>query len=57
MSIWHLLPMNDLKEHQEQSTCECEPEVEMQENGDMLVIHNSFDGREALEIVNEILNK
>jgi len=44
--IWHILPINDLKEHIELTTCECEPKVEFQPNGDMLIIHNSFDGRE-----------
>ena len=48
--IWHLLPVNDLKEHEEKSTCECSPSVEIQENLDMLIIHNSFDGREAIEL-------
>lgn len=54
--IWHILPTNDLKEHQEEgSLCECEPKVEIQENGDIMIIHNSFDGREAVEIANEII--
>jgi len=57
MSNWHLLPVNDLKEHEESTTCECEPKIEFQENGDMLIIHNSFDGREAIEMFNEIINK
>ena len=57
MSNWHLLPVKDLKEHEESTTCECEPKVEFQENGDMLIIHNSFDGREAIEMFNEIINK
>lgn len=57
MAIWHILPCNDIEEHDENTTCKCHPRVEMQENGDMLVIHNSFDGREAIEMANEILNK
>lgn len=56
MSNWHILPTNDLKDHEESTTCECEPKVEFQENGEMLVIHNSFDGREAVEMANEIIN-
>jgi len=56
MAIWHLLPTNDLKEHKEESTCSCEPKTEIIENGDILIIHNSFDGREAIEWTNEIIN-
>jgi len=40
-----IIPLKDLKEHEELSTCECCPSVEF-ENGEMLIIHNSFDGRE-----------
>lgn len=52
---WHVLPVNDVEEHEELTTCKCEPRVEFIE-GDMLIIHNSFDGREGVEWVNEILN-
>lgn len=45
----HILPINDLKEHEEKSTCHCEPSVEILDNGDLLVIHNSFDRRELIE--------
>ena len=44
----NILPINDLKEHIEDSTCECLPNVVF-ENGEMIVIHNSFDGREIIE--------
>ncbi len=44
----HVTPINDLKPHEESTTCECCPRVEF-ENGEMIVIHNSFDGRELLE--------
>ena len=44
----NILPINDLEEHIEDTTCECCPKVEF-ENGEMIVIHNSFDGRELLE--------
>ena len=45
---YHVLPVNDLKEHTEDTTCECKPRVEF-ENGNMIVVHNSFDGREHVE--------
>ena len=44
--IWHILPIDDLKEHEEESTCECYPSVKIVDSGDMLIIHNAYDGRE-----------
>lgn len=41
----HILPVNDLIEHEESSICECCPELRM-ENNEMMFIHNSYDGRE-----------
>ena len=51
----HITPIGDLEPHEENTTCKCEPKV-IYENGEMIVIHNSFDGREGVEITNEILN-
>lgn len=51
-----ILPLNDRKSHEESTTCDCDPSIEFTEQGDMIVCHNSFDGREAIEIANEILN-
>src|SRR5690606_36083857 len=45
----NILPVNDLKEHIESSICECNPRVEFDENGEMIIIHNSYDGREWIE--------
>jgi hypothetical protein len=53
--IWHILPTNDSEEHLEKSTCKCLPNSEIVENGDLLIVHNSFDNREIIEWVNEIL--
>lgn len=36
--------------------CKCEPRIEYQEKGTIIVVHNSFDGREGVEWANEILN-
>jgi hypothetical protein len=53
----HVIPINDLKDHSEDSICECNPKAEILENGDMLIIHNSYDGREIVEnIIDEIFN-
>jgi len=54
--VWHVTPTNDLEPHEESTICKCEPKV-LHENGDMIVVHNSFDGREGVEIVNEILKQ
>jgi len=48
----HIIPINDIKEHDELSTCECCPSLEF-ENGEMIFVHNSFDGRELNEQTNE----
>lgn len=45
---YHILPVGDLKKHSEESTCECHPKV-IFENGNMIIVHNSYDGRELKE--------
>jgi hypothetical protein len=41
----HIIPINDLQEHEEASTCDCCPSAEIID-GDMIIIHNAYDGRE-----------
>ncbi len=55
MSTWHVIPINDLEPYEQETTCKCEPKV-LHENGNMIIVHNSFDGREGLEWTKEILN-
>lgn len=50
----HVLPIGDLEEHEETTTCKCEPNI-IKENGELIVVHNSFDGREGVEWANDIL--
>jgi hypothetical protein len=51
----HVYPIGDTKEHDLYSTtCHCSPKVSF-ENEEMIVVHNSFDGREIIEEVNKIL--
>ena len=53
----HILPVNDLKEHEELTTCECNPRIEILDNGEIMVVHNSYDGREYIEeLVSNINN-
>lgn len=47
--VYNVLPTNDLKEHIENGSCFCSPKIEKQENGSILIIHNSLDGREEKE--------
>ena len=42
----HIIPINDIKDHIEESTCLCYPKVEVIENGEIMIIHNAYDGRE-----------
>lgn len=45
----HVLPINDLKPHSETGTsCECLPKVKQVEGG-VIIVHNSWDGREITE--------
>jgi len=46
---WHVIPNNDWIEHEETTTCPCEPRVEII-NGEMIIIHNALDQRELKEI-------
>jgi hypothetical protein len=51
----HIIPINDLKEHKETTVCKCQPKA-IKENNELIIIHNSFDGREGIEWMEEILN-
>lgn len=53
----HVVPVNDLREHDTVNTslCECGPRVIL-EYDEIIVIHAAYDGREGVEIANEILN-
>jgi hypothetical protein len=44
----HILPINDLEKHEELSTCKCNPKL-IEENGELILVHNSFDKREIIE--------
>ena len=53
----HILPVNDLKEHEELTTCKCKPRIEILDDGEIMVVHNSYDGREYIEeLVSNINN-
>lgn len=45
---YHVIPINDIVDHDETTTCSCMPEIEYTEGG-MIIIHNAYDGREYRE--------
>lgn len=47
----HVVPINDTKEHDESMACHCRPEIQPQE-GNYVIVHNAFDGREWKELSN-----
>jgi len=50
MENWHVTPNADLKPHNIDSEfCPCEPRIEVQPNGNKVVVHNAYDGREFFE--------
>lgn len=49
MSDVNVIPVNDLKPHVESPDCACGPRVECFENGNRVIVHNSYDGREIVE--------
>lgn len=51
----HVTPINDVEQHMESSTCNCNPKSEILENGDIMITHNSFDGRKLIErLIDEV---
>jgi hypothetical protein len=53
----HVYPLNDEREHEtgDTTTCWCDPKLDI-DNPEMIVIHNSADGRELIEQAEEIKN-
>ena len=46
---WHVLPINDLRKHDESKYCWCHPKSQRQPNGNWVIVHNALDGRELKE--------
>jgi hypothetical protein len=45
--VWHVYPIDDREPHVLDGTkCKCIPTAVVEEDGGVLVRHNSFDGRE-----------
>lgn len=45
----HVLPVNDLREHDETEQCWCQPRVERVRAGRYLISHHAADGRDLIE--------
>lgn len=54
--IVNVTPCNDLRYHKEDSTCPCKPKIEFVDDN-ILIVHNSFDGREAVEQAEALLRE
>jgi len=54
--MYNVYPTNDLEEHLLNSTCKCKPKVVI-ENGEIILVHNSFDKREIIEELLQYFNK
>lgn len=62
---YHVYPLNDAEEHFLECVypivghpicpCKCEPTFK-EEGSSLLIVHNSFDGREGVEMAKKILN-
>lgn len=46
--MFNILPIDDIEEHIEDSTCWCVPKIE-EHYGHIFIIHNAFDGRTLKE--------
>lgn len=53
IQFWHVEPTNDIKPHStghaDAANCQCKPRTETQPNGNIVVVHNAWDGREFYE--------
>ena len=46
---YHVLPVGDIKDHEDGLMCWCKPVIERYDNGNSMVSHNAADGREFFE--------
>lgn len=54
MTSIQIIPLNDTGEHEQTKFCKCKPRLETV-NDVLIVCHNAYDIREAVEIANELL--
>lgn len=44
-----ITPLGEESWHIRDKSCECDPRIEIRPHGVLMIIHNSWDGREAYE--------
>ena len=52
--ILHIIPLGDLREHEESALCWCKPQESTSEPG--IWVHSALDGRELYETGQKLLN-
>jgi hypothetical protein len=52
---YHVIPIGDLKEHEEAMSCHCDPKIEILANGNVMFTHNAYDKREAKEVLQDAI--
>lgn len=52
----NILPINDEREHEEGTMCWCDPKL-ITDESELIVVHNSADGRELIEQAEEIKDR
>ena len=60
--VFHVMPIDDLKEHDSSCDCECRPTIRHHDDdgsalSEPIAIHHSWDGREAVEMAEEIIRR
>lgn len=55
-NAYHIIPLDDDHIHMLTRDCECSPQGKAVDDMSTLIIHNSFDGREAYEEAIQIIN-
>lgn len=55
-NVWHVVPTGE-PHTTDGIACICNPKLEIQDDGGLIVTHNSFDGREYQEVDNEKYGK
>lgn len=53
---YHVVPLDDEHEHMLSRQCECVPRAKAVDDMSIIIVHNSFDGREAYEEAMGIIN-
>lgn len=51
---WHIIPLHDLREHEDSPECWCKPQV-LDEEYPNVFTHNSLDQRELMEDADGVL--